>query len=124
MTRTTQSWTGKTDDSMPPPMVRLRIFEAYGGCCYLCTRKISAGDTWDLDHTKPLWDGGENVEDNLAPACAGCHRGKTAEEASERAEGKRHRAKAAGIKAKVRNPVPGSKASRWKKLLDGTVVRR
>ncbi len=124
MTRTIPEWTGRTDNTMPPPLVRLRIFETNQGCCHVCTRKIQVGDPWDVDHIKPLWDGGLNVETNLAPACSWCHRNKTAGEASERAEGKRHRAKQAGIKQKPRRPLPGSKASGWKQKVGGGWERR
>lgn len=124
MARTTKEWIGRTDDAMPPPLVKLRIFEAHGGRCHLCERKIMTGDAWDADHVKPIWDGGENRESNMKPACIWCHRRKTAGEASQRAEGKRHRAKHSGIKAKPRNPMPGSRDSKWKKKLNGEVVER
>ena len=122
--RTNKQWVGKTPDSMPPPMVRLRIFERYGGVCQISTSRINVGDSWDLDHRKPIWDGGENCESNLWPVLSIHHQGKTAAEAGQRAEGKRHRAKMAGIKRSVRNPMPGSRASGLKKRLDGTVVKR
>ena len=40
MTRSVPKWIGKTDDAMPPPRVRLRIFEAYNGVFGLSGRKI------------------------------------------------------------------------------------
>ena len=45
-------------DDLPPPSVRLRIFEQHGGRCRLTGKKILAGDKWDLDHIIPLADGG------------------------------------------------------------------
>lgn len=39
MPRKVNEWIGKTDDTMPPPSVRLRIFEQHGGRCRL-TGKI------------------------------------------------------------------------------------
>ncbi|WLT07795.1 HNH endonuclease signature motif containing protein [Bartonella apihabitans] len=62
MPRKVKEWIGKTDDTMPPPSVRLRIFERDGGRCRLTGKKILAGDKWDLDHIIPLADGGENRE--------------------------------------------------------------
>ena len=124
MTRSVPEWIGRTDDTMPPPLVKLRIFETHGGRCYLCTRKIMVGDAWDADHVKPIWDGGENRESNMKPACVWCHRRKTAGEASQRAEGKRHRAKQAGIKPKPRNPMNGSRDSKWKHTFRNGWVRR
>lgn len=123
MTRTTKEWIGKTDDAMPPPMVRLRIFEYFGGICQVSTRRIASGDKWELDHRIPLWDGGQNRESNMWPVLAIHHRGKTAEEAAQRAEGKRHRAKAAGIR-RSKPVMPGSRKHHLKKRLDGKVVLR
>jgi len=60
MARTTDKWVGKTDDSVAPPRVRLRIFDAFGGVCQLTGRKIFPGDDWDLDHKTALINGGAN----------------------------------------------------------------
>ncbi len=43
MPRKVKEWIGKTDDTMPPPSVRLRIFEKHGGRCRLTDKKILAG---------------------------------------------------------------------------------
>lgn len=101
MPRPVKEWVGASDTAAVPARVRLRIFEAAGGCCAACSQRLSAG-RWHLDHITPLWDGGEHREGNLQPLCAGCHGGKTSSEASERAEGRRHRMKAAGIKKRRR----------------------
>jgi len=117
-------WIGKTDDSMPPPLVRLRIFERYGGVCQLSTRKIEVGDEWHLDHKKPLWDGGENRESNLWPVLGPPHREKTALEASQRAEGRHHRAKQAGIKTKKWRSFETNRDGPYKAKVGGGVVPR
>lgn len=84
MSRSTEEWIGKTDDAVPPPRVRIRVFDAHGGCCYLCGRKISAGEYWQNDHITALCNGGANRENNLAPACRNCCYAKTAEDVAEK----------------------------------------
>lgn len=111
MSRSVDEWIGKTDDSMPPPRVRLRIFDAHGGVCHISQRKIRAGELWDLDHVLALCNGGENRESNLAPALRDRHREKTADDVKQRAKDDRVRAKHLGIftpkypfRAKLRRP--------------------
>lgn len=122
--RTTAEWIGKDADSRPPARVRLRVFERNGGRCHISGRKIQPGDEWDLDHVTPLEDGGENRESNLAPALRREHRKKTAAENTQRAKERRLRKKHIGIKSEARSVIPGSKASGWKKPLNGPAVRR
>lgn len=105
MTRSTREWVGKTDDAMPPPSVRLRIFRDHGGKCHRSGRKIRAGEPWQLDHIRALCNGGENREKNLAPILADKHREKTADDVRERVKTDRMAMKALGIKqAKSRWP--------------------
>lgn len=124
MSRSVEEWVGATDDATPPPRVRLRVFERHGGMCHLTGRKIFPGDPWDLDHVQALCNGGENRESNLAPALREAHRKKTAEDVKVRAKADRVRKKHLGIKTTPKHIVPGSRASKWKRRLDGTVVRR
>jgi 5-methylcytosine-specific restriction protein A len=125
MSRTVKEWFGKTDDAMPGPNVRLRIFETHGGVCHISGRKIGPSDQWDIDHIIALADGGENRETNLAPAIRERHREKTSAEATARATGKRKRMKAIGIK-KAKRPMQGSRdhPGGLIKHLDGSVSRR
>lgn len=37
-------------------------------------------DHTEIDHIKPLWDGGDNALDNLQVLCFKCHREKSAQE--------------------------------------------
>lgn len=97
MTRAVEEWIGRTDDSRPPPRVRLRVFDAYGGRCYLSGRKIMPGDAWELEHIKALINGGENRERNLAPALKAPHKLKTADDLAEKSKVARIRAKHLGI---------------------------
>ena len=123
MARSVEEWIGANDDASPPPRVRLRVFEAYGGVCQLTGRKIMPGDDWDLDHRHALINGGENREGNLWPVLRVAHRKKTAEDVKMKAKADRVRKKHLGIH-KAKTSVPGSKASPWKKLLSGKVGRR
>ena len=40
--RAVPEWIGATPDTKVPERVRLRVFNAYGGVCYLSKRKIRA----------------------------------------------------------------------------------
>jgi len=117
MARKVKEWIGKTDDTMPPPSVRLRIFEQHGGRRRLTGKKILAGDKWDLDHIVPLADGGENRERNLAPVLHFAHQQKTTKENKARAKAKRNMTKHFGMTRQ-------KPKSRFKRRLDGTVVFR
>lgn len=121
--RAVDEWIGATPDAPVPPRVRLRIFERTGGRCHLSGRKIMAGDPWDLDHIVALCNGGEHRESNLAPALRDKHREKTAADVAERAKVDRVRKKHLGLhKAKL--PMPGSRASGWRKPMNGKAERR
>lgn len=115
MARDVKKWVGKTDNAMPPPSVRLRIFERHNGTCHISGRKIRAGEKWDLDHIIPLADNGENNEDNLAPALVLFHRIKTIIENKDRAKAKRIAIKHIGAKKK-------KPWSRFTLRMDGTVI--
>lgn len=124
MPRTVKEWIGATPDSRIPPRVRVRVFEKFGGVCQLSKRKIRAGDPWDCDHIIALINGGEHRESNLQPALAAPHREKTADDVGEKSKVANMRKKHLGIKTSNSRPIPGSKRSGWKKLMNGKVVRR
>ena len=50
--------------------------------CGLCFDLLSAA--FEIDHTIPLWNGGEDSPDNASALCANCHAAKTQNEAIER----------------------------------------
>jgi len=105
MSRELPEWIGKDDNAAVPPRVRLRVFEAYGGKCWLTGKKIMPGDAWDLDHKVALCNGGEHRETNLAPALRDKHREKTAEDVAEKSKTYRMRAKHLGIWPRSKNKI-------------------
>lgn len=124
MTRAVEEWIAKHDDAAIPPRVRLRVFERHNGICHLSGRKIMPGEPWDCDHVIALVNGGEHRESNLAPALRDKHRAKTAQDVAEKATVRRKRMKSIGLKPRKSRPLPGSRASGWRKKLNGEVVRR
>lgn len=75
------------------PLRALRIFEERGGRCYLCERKLTAADDWEVEHRIALENGGTDEDDNLFIACTWCHKPKTADDHAQAAKGKRMAAK-------------------------------
>lgn len=120
--RSVPEWIGATDDAVPPPRVRLRVFERAGGVCHLSGRKIRPGEKWDLEHITAICNGGENRESNLAPALVQAHKVKTAADRRQKARTDRVRKHHLGIKK--RSSFAYSKDSKFKKKLDGRVVLR
>lgn len=121
--RSLPEWRGATPDTPAPPRVRLRVWDRCEGRCDSCGRKISAGETWTLEHRKALINGGENRESNLGVTCRFCLPAKNSADVAEKAVTYRKRAKHLGLRKSAR-PIPGSKASGWRKHLDGSVTRR
>lgn len=124
MSRSRPEWIGKTDDSRPPPHVRLRIWETHGGYCHIAKRKIEIGEAWDIDHVIAIINGGQNRESNMAPALRDKHKIKTKADVAEKSKVYRKRAKDLGILVRKGQPMPGSRASGLRKRMDGTVERR
>lgn len=96
--RSTSEWIGKTDDSRPPDYVRLRVFNKYNGICYLSKRKITASDTWDLEHIAAICNGGLNRESNMAPALTAPHKIKTKADRATKAKNDRVQKRHIGIR--------------------------
>ena len=125
MTREVPEWVGKTDDTAIPTRVKARIVLAQNGICACgCGVKLgAAGERIEFDHTQALILGGENREGNLRALRSRCHKGKTRQDVAQKSIEARKRAKFLGLD-KPKRPMPGSRASKWKKRLDGTVVLR
>lgn len=125
MTRSIPEWIGKTSDSAVPPRVRDRIFRKYDGRCQCgCNREIRPGEAWECEDTIALINGGERRETNLKPWIKGHQAAKTAADVAEKSRVYHKRAAHRGIKPRKGRPMPGSKASGFKKRMDGTVERR
>lgn len=119
--RAVEEWHGKTDDTPVPPRVKLRIYHRADGKCAECGLKVLPAE---YDHIKRLRDGGENRERNIQLLCRPCHAAKSAAEKTEGAKVDRITAKHIGATRRSSRPVAGSRASGWKKRMDGTAERR
>lgn len=106
-------------------LMRTRIFDNAQSTCCLCHFKINAemGERWIIEHKKPLWLGGADDESNMGPAHERCAIQKTVGEAPIKAKSDRVRANYLGIKRTGR-PMPGSRRSRFKRKVNGTVELR
>lgn len=123
MSRSTPEWVGKTPNSGVPPRVRLRVWERCQGMCGVCGRKIGPADTWIIEHLHALILGGENRESNLGVTCGWCKPVKDREDIAIKVKSDRVRKRHAGIKTTSR-PMPGSRASGFKRKMNGEVVKR
>ncbi|MEP0323253.1 HNH endonuclease [Bauldia litoralis] len=115
MSRSVSEWIGATDDTAIPPRVRLRVFDAKGGKCHSCGRKIAAGERWTCEHLIALINGGENRESNLDITCDWCLPSKNAADVAEKSKVASLRKSHLGIKERK----PGFRG--WRKF-DGTPV--
>lgn len=92
--------------------------------CHLCRNEFDVSmSTWEAEHLVPWALGGRDTPDNLAPVHWECHKPKTKNDVREIAKGKRVMSKRLGVK-RSKNPMPGSKRSKWRKRMDGTVEER
>jgi 5-methylcytosine-specific restriction protein A len=125
MSRKLPEWIGKNDNDWPPKRVYLRVWDHFGGICQCgCGRKIAAGEPWNLDHVIALINGGANRESNFVPLLVEHHKIKTREDVAIKSKIARVKAAFIGVMKPKGRPMPGSKASGWRKKMDGTVVRR
>lgn len=103
------------------------LFLRQDGRCPLCGQKLQTKGhepvEFNDEHMLARWRGGSEATSNRALVCRPCARGKTSEEAPELAKMKRVRDKHIGAK-RSQNPLPGSKASGWRKPLNGPAERR
>lgn len=103
---------------------RVAMFQAAGGICHICGGRIHVGEAWECEHVIPLAQGGDDGGDNLRPAHVKCHRSKTAKDATDTARAKRREAKFLGVTRQTSKPIPGSRASGYRKRMNGTVEKR
>ncbi len=124
MPRSVPPWIGKTPDTPVPQKVRVRVFEAKGGRCHMCGRKIQTGEAWTCEHVIALINGGLNAEPNLDLTCGWCLPQKNATDVAIKSKSYRVRSKHLGLKKPKGRPIIGSKASGWRRKMDGTLVKR
>lgn len=121
--RSIPEWIGRNDDAAAPPRVKARIYLDAEGRCKCCTRFIDGSAlVAEYDHAIPLILGGKNRETNLQLLCSECHSAKTKRDVKIKAKVARVRKIHIGIRKPSR--FPGSRNSRWKKKIDGSVVLR
>ena len=94
-----------------------------GGCCADCGRKILPGGGPEYDHIIADEHGGDNSLANCQVLCTWCHRPKTRADMAITVRGRKARAQHIGAN-KPKRPMAGSRDSKWKRKVDGTVVLR
>jgi 5-methylcytosine-specific restriction protein A len=124
MAREVPLWVGNNDDSAIPDRVKLRIYLNAQGRCTECTRRVGVGTPYEIDHKIALINGGKHAEDNLCLLCQECHKQKTATDVTEKARTYRKRKSHYGIRKAKGRPIPGSKASGWKRTFSGEWIKR
>lgn len=105
------------------PQQKARLFMEREGRCHRCSRKLGPSDKWTDEHIIALQNGGTNEWKNRGICCAWCFRPKNAEDAKKAAKGRKIATRACGAH-ESKNPMPGSKRSKWKKHMDGRVTLR
>lgn len=104
---------------------RLRLFMLHGGICHLCGVKIDGvRQAWQVEHVIPWALTRDDSDANRQPAHVNCHKVKTAKDVDDIARAKRREQSYMGARRGPKSVMPGSKASGWKKRMDGSVVRR
>lgn len=109
---------------------KAQAFARADGCCERgrggCGVKLGVGKAApEYDHIRTAEEGGDNSLENCAVLCKACHAHKTHKvEAPGKAKGRRNLMKHQGQKPPPRNPLPGSRASRFKQKIGGGWVRR
>lgn len=103
---------------------RERLFLLHEGRCHVCGQKIKAGEAWELEHIVPWELTHDESDENVKPAHKkNCHASKTKKDVAGIRKADRQRQKHLDMK-KSQSPMPGSRASKWKRKMDGTVVPR
>lgn len=103
---------------------KLKAFERAQGRCETCNCKLGAQDRKEFDHVLPCALGGTNTVENCEVLCVACHKAKTKGDKGRIAKADRQRATHQGFKAPKRGGFQTNKSGKWKKKMNGEVVRR
>lgn len=100
---------GTTKRKSMTPTRRLRLFEAHSGRCCLCNETIDGvREKWTIEHLRALGLGGEDDDENCAPAHEDCRRIKDKDDVERISKAKRVKQRHIGIRAvpkqKIRSP--------------------
>ena len=107
-----------------PRAIRIEAFTRCKGFCEGCGTYLHPHG-FHYDHILPCGLGGKATLDNCQVLCWPCHMQKTCgEERKSMAKADRVGKKWRGEKKLRGRPIPGSKASGWRKRMNGTVERR
>lgn len=107
-----------------PRKVKAAAFLRAGKHCEGCGNPLLG--KFHYDHDIPDQLGGEPTLENCRVLCQGCHSEKTRkQDVPNIAKAKRREQKhVMGIRQPKGQPMAGTKASGWKRKMDGTVERR
>ncbi len=103
---------------------KLQAWERAIGRCEVCGHKIKAGERRVFDHVLPDALSGLNDLENCQVLCGPCDKDKTASDVGQIRKADRQKASYIGAKTRKGTPMPGTKASRHKKLVTGEVMDR
>lgn len=103
---------------------RAALKRAQGMCECGCGMPLDLHKGFDFDHITPCELDGDNSLENCRVVNRTCHRAKTASEDMPRIKKVRREDKRRnGLEAK-KAVIPGSRASKWKRTVDGRTVLR
>lgn len=105
---------------------KAQIFLAAEGRCHRCTRKLSSGDDWTVEHLVALQNGGTNDVSNMSITCSWCFRPKNAEDAKKAAKGRRVAVNTIVPRRErlSKTPMPHGRYSKTKRKMNGQIVER
>ena len=105
---------------------RAEAFLVAKGFCAKCQKKIAATEVWHADHINPDFFEGRNDLENCQVLCVPCHKDKTKTDRKDIAKSNRMQKIANGERGRKRKgpPMMGTKASGWKKPMNGKAHRR